>query len=162
MNVQTFCPECGSTRLVGTVACPTCGRSLQPVDDESLEPADAPAPGWAEPPNADALVRKFWRGLGIGAFIALVVPISYLVLARLVEAGIVSSDQVQTLVHPLDSILFPWGVLLGPIGVVVAGRSAGIRGAFGWFVLMVVAVPVLTSLWLGSVMAFGSATGNPF
>jgi hypothetical protein len=53
-------------------------------------------------------------------------------------------------------------VLLGPIGVVVAGRSAGIRGAFGWFVLMVVAVPVLTSLWLGSVMAFGSATGNPF
>ena len=108
------------------------------------------------------MVVQFWRGLGIGAFIALVVPTSNLVLAQLVEAGIMPSDQVQTLVHPLDSILFPWGVLLGPIGVVVAGRSAGIRGASAWFVLMVVAVPVLTSLWLGSLLAFGSATGNPF
>jgi hypothetical protein len=161
MNDQAFCPECGSARLVGTAACPTCGRSLEPVD-ESLEPGGAPASGSTEPANADAMVVQFWRGLGIGAFIALVVPTSNLVLAQLVEAGIMPSDQVQTLVHPLDSILFPWGVLLGPIGVVVAGRSAGIRGASAWFVLMVVAVPVLTSLWLGSLLAFGSATGNPF
>jgi hypothetical protein len=161
MNDEPFCPDCGCALRTETAACANCGRSLEPVAG-SLEPAGAPASGWTEPADDRAMVVQFWRGLGIGAFVALVVPISYLVLARLVEAGIMSSDQVQTLVHPLDSILFPWGVLLGPIGVVVAGRSAGIRGAFGWFVLMVVAVPVLTSLWLGSVMAFGSATGNPF
>ena len=38
MSDQPFCPECGSARLVGTVACATCGRSLEPVA-ESLEPA---------------------------------------------------------------------------------------------------------------------------
>ena len=161
MNVQPFCPECGSARLVGTVACPTCGQSFEPVD-ESLEPAGAPASGWTEPANADAMVRKFWRGLGIGAFIALVVPISNLVLARLVEAGIVPSDQVQTLVHPLDSILFPWGVLLGPIGVVVAGKSAGVRGGCGWLVLIILTVPALASLWLYGALELSAATGNPF
>jgi hypothetical protein len=108
------------------------------------------------------LRKPGWRGLGIGAFIALVVPTSYLVLARLVEVGIAPSDQVHTLVHSLDKILFPWGVLLGPIGVVVAGRSAGIRGALGWLVLMIVVVPALAFLWFSSVLAFGAAIGEPF
>jgi DNA-directed RNA polymerase subunit RPC12/RpoP len=161
MNDQPFCPHCGSTRLVGTVACATCGRSFEPVA-ESLEPAGAPASGWTQPASAGAMAVTSWRGLWVGAFIALVVPTYYLVLARLVEVGIVSSDQVHTLVHSLDTILFPWGVLLGPIGVVVAGRSAGIRGVFGWFVLMFVAVPALASLWLFSVLVYSGATGRPF
>jgi len=161
MNDQEFCPGCGSPRLAGTTACATCGRSFEPVA-ESLEPAHAPASEWTEPANVRAMSVKFWRGLGIGAFIALVVPTSYVVLARLVEVGIVPSDQVHTLVHSLDKILFPWGVLLGPIGVVVAGRSAGIRGVLGWLVLMIVVVPVLASLWFMSVLTFGAATGEPF
>jgi hypothetical protein len=105
---------------------------------------------------------KSWRGLGLGAFIALVVPASCLVLARLLELGIVSRDQVHPLVPLLDTILFPWGVVLGPIGVVVAGTSAGIRGGFGWLVLMIVAVPPLASLWLAGVFAYSGATGRPF
>jgi hypothetical protein len=161
MNVQPFCPDCGSARLVGTITCANCGRSLEPVG-ESLEPAGAPASEWTESANDRAMAVTFWRGLGIGAFIALVVPTVYVVLARLLEVGIVSRDQVHPLVPLLDVILFPWGVLLGPIGVVVAGRSAGIRGVFGWFVLMFVAVPALASLWLFSVLVYSGATGRPF
>ena len=89
-------------------------------------------------------------------------PTSYLVLARLLEVGIVSRDQVHPLVPLLDTILFPWGVLLGPIGVVVAGRSAGLRGAFGWIVLIILTVPALAFLWLASVFAYSGATGRPF
>jgi hypothetical protein len=129
---------------------------------ESLEPARAPASGWTEPSNVPAMTVNSWRGLGVGAFIGLVVPTVYMVLARLLEVGIVSRDQVHPLVPILDGILFPWGVLLGPIGVVVAGRSAGIRGGFGWLVLMIVAVPPLASLWLAGVFAYSGATGRPF
>ena len=161
MNDQAFCPDCGCALRTETAACANCGRSLEPVA-ESLEPAGGPASGWTEPADDRAMVAQFWRGLGVGAFIALVVPTFYLVLARLLEVGIVSRDQVHPLVPLLDTILLPWGVLLGPIGAVVAGRSAGIRGVFGWLVLMIVAVPALASLWLASVFAYSGATGRPF
>jgi hypothetical protein len=161
MNDQAFCPDCGCARRSETGACANCGRSLDPVAG-SLEPAGALASGWTEPANVPAMTVESWRGLGIGAFIALVVPASYLVLARLLEVGIVSRDQVDPLVPLLDGILLPWGVLLGPIGVVVAGRSAGIRGAFGWIILIVLTVPALASLWLAGVFAYSGATGRPF
>jgi hypothetical protein len=160
MTDQAFCPDCGSARLSETGVCAHCGRSLEPVA-ESLEPARAPASEWTEPADDRAMVFPFWRGLGVGAFIALVVPTLYLVLARLLEVGIVSRDQVHPLVQFLD-VLFPWGVLLGPIGIVVAGRSADIRGAFGWIVLLVLTVPALASVWLASVFAYSGATGRPF
>jgi len=105
---------------------------------------------------------KSWLGVAAGAFIALVVPISYLALALLVKTGIVPSAQMQTLVHSLDWILFPWGVLLGPIGIVVAGSSAGVRGGCAWLVLIILAVPALASLWLYGALELGAATGNPF
>jgi hypothetical protein len=160
MNDQAFCPDCGCAQRSETGACGNCGRSLEPAA-ESLEPTGGLASGWTEPADDRSMVVQFWRGLGVGAFIALVVPTSYLVLARLLEVGIVSRDQVHPLVQFLDG-LFPWGVCLGPIGVVIAGRSAGIRGGCGWLVLMIVVVPALASLWLAGVLAYGAATGNPF
>ena len=129
MNDQAFCPDCGCARRSETGACANCGRSLEPAA-ESLEPAGALESGWTEPADDRVKVAQFCRGLGVGAFIALVVPTSYLVLARLLEVGIVSRDQVHPLVPILDGILFPWGVLLGPIGVVVAGRSACICSVY--------------------------------
>jgi DNA-directed RNA polymerase subunit RPC12/RpoP len=160
MNDQAFCPQCGSPRLVGTAACATCGRSFDPVA-ESLEPARAPASGWTQPANVAAMTVKSWRDLGVGAFIALVVPISFLVLARLAEAGIVPSDQMQTLV-PLLTWIGLSGALLGPIGIVVAGRSAGIRGGCGWLMLIILTVPALAWLWFYSALELSAATGNPF
>jgi hypothetical protein len=157
MNDQELCPRCGSPRLAGTAACATCGRSFEPVA-ESPEPAHAPVSGWTQPASAGALTVKSWRGLGVGAFIALVVPTSFLLLARLAEAGIASSHQMQAPL--LTAILFS-GVLLGPIGIVIAGRSAGIRGALGWLVLIILTVPALACLWFISLPVFRGATGRP-
>ncbi len=161
MNDPAFCPHCGSARRDGTITCANCGRSLEPVA-ESMEAAGAPASGWTPAANAGEMAVTSWRGLGIGAFIALVLPTSYLVLARLLEVGIVSRDQVRPLVPLLDAIQFPWGVVLGPVGIVVAGRSAGIRGGCAWLVLMVFTVPALAFFWLASVFAYSGATGRPF
>ena len=147
MNDQAFCPQCGSPRLVGTTACATCGRSFEPVA-ESLEPAHAPASGWTQP-------TKF------GMFIALVVPISYLALALLVKTGIVPSAQMQTLVPLLTATQGPLG-LLGPIGIVIAGWSVGIRGVLGWLVTIILTLPALASLWFYSALELSAATGNPF
>src|SRR5665811_2014584 len=47
-----------------------------------------------------AMTVKSWRGLVVGAFIALVVPISYWVLALLVENGIAPYDQTHALFGP--------------------------------------------------------------
>ena len=159
MNDHAFCPQCGSARLVGTAACATCGRSFDPVA-ESLEPARAPASGWTQPANVGARTVKSWRGLGVGAFIALVVPISFLVLARLAEAGITPSDQMHTLVPLLDTILFS-GVLLGPIGIVVAVRAAGFGRGEG-VAVGIVALPVSAIVWFMCVATLGGALGNPF
>src|ERR1700690_1185212 len=107
MNDQAFCPDCGCARRSETGACANCGRSLEPAA-EWLEPAGPLASGGGEPAIDRAMVVQFWRGLGVGAFIALGVPTSYLVLARLLEVGIVSRDQVHPLVPILDVLLFPW------------------------------------------------------
>jgi len=104
---------------------------------------------------------KAWLGVAAGAFIALVVPISILVLARLAEAGIADPSQMHTVDLLLNRIVFS-GVLLGLIGIVIAGRSVGIRGVLGWLVLMIFTVPALAYLWLWSFLLFSQSIGEPF
>ncbi|MEO7869876.1 MAG: hypothetical protein ABIS42_04640 [Candidatus Limnocylindria bacterium] len=97
----------------------------------------------------------------IGAFIALVVPISYWVLALLVENGIAPYDQVRPQLDVLGFISLS-EILLAPIGIVIAGRSAGVRGAIAWIALIIVGIPVLALVWLLSVATLSGALGNPF
>ena len=52
--------------------------------------------------------------------------------------------------------------LLGPIGIVIAGWSAGVRGAPAWLALIIVAVPVFAFVWFVCVASLGGALGNPF
>ncbi len=104
---------------------------------------------------------KSRRGVGIGAFIALVVPISYWVLALLVENGIAPYDQVRPQLDVLGFISLS-EILLAPIGIVIAGRSAGVRGAIAWIALIIVGIPVLALVWLLSVATLSGALGNPF
>jgi hypothetical protein len=102
-------------------------------------------------------------GLAVGVFIALVVPISYWVLALLVENGIAPYDQTHALfVGPLGLIGWISLFLLGPIGIVIAGWSAGVRGAPAWLALIIVAVPVFAFVWFVCVASLGGALGNPF
>ncbi len=104
---------------------------------------------------------KAWRGLVVGAFIALVVPISYWVLALLVENGIAPYDQTHSLLNLLGLISLS-EVLLGPIGILIAGRGAGLRGAIAWLALIIVGVPVLAFIWFLCVATLSGALGNPF
>lgn len=105
---------------------------------------------------------KSRRGLVGGAFIALVVPISYWVLALLVEKGIAPYDQTYALLNPLGLLGWISLFFLGPIGIVIAGRSAGVRGAGAWLGLTIVAVPVFAFVWFLGVATLSGALGSPF
>jgi len=60
-------------------------------------------------------------------------------------------------------------VFLGPVGLLVAGSSAGIRRAVDWIVGLVIAVPGLVIavpglafFWFLCVATLSSALGSPF
>jgi hypothetical protein len=108
-----------------------------------------------------ASTTPFRRGIGVGVFIALVVPISYWVLAQLVENGIAPYDQTRALLGALGLLGWISLLVLGPIGIVIAGRSAGVRGV-AWLGLIVVAVPVFAFVWFVCVATLSGALGNPF
>lgn len=108
------------------------------------------------------MTGKSKRGLAVGAFIALVVPISYWILALLVENKIAPYDQVHSLFNGLLAPLGWYSLLLGPIGIVIAGRSVGARGVLAWLVLLIVTLPVFAAVWFACMATLGSALGNPF
>jgi hypothetical protein len=78
-----------------------------------------------------------------------------------VENGIARYDQMHSLLN-----LFGWislsEILLAPIGIVIAGRSASVRGALAWVALIIWAVPVLAFVWFLSVATLSGSLGNPF
>jgi hypothetical protein len=53
-------------------------------------------------------------------------------------------------------------LLLGPVGIVVAGRSVGVRGASNWLALLIVALPAYAVVWFVCVATVNGALGNPF
>ena len=108
------------------------------------------------------MTAKSWRSVMVGASIALVVPISYWVLALLVENGIAPYDQTHALFDLIGLLGWISLFLLGPIGIVIAGRSAGVRGALAWLALLIVAIPVLAFVWFVCVATLSGALGNPF
>jgi hypothetical protein len=52
--------------------------------------------------------------------------------------------------------------LLGPVGIVIVGRSAGVRRVEGWITLLVIAIPSFVALWFVTVAMLSGALGNPF
>jgi hypothetical protein len=111
---------------------------------------------------ASAMSIRSGRGVALGGFIALGVPVSFWLLAALVAGGIAPYDQVRS---ALDVIgLLGWASLfvLGPAGILIAGKSAGVSNAASWIALMVVAVPVFVILWFVGVATLSGTLGNPF
>jgi hypothetical protein len=102
---------------------------------------------------------KSWRGVGIGGCIALAVPAFIFVLSLLVNIGVLSADQVDL---PWITWILVSELVIGPIGIMVAGWSAGVRGMPGWVLLLITAVPLLAGVWVASALIFGGATGSPF
>src|SRR5512140_1979159 len=112
--------------------------------------------GWS---GADHRTVRSWRGVAIGGLIALVVPAFIFVLSLLVNIGALSADQVDV---PWVTWILVSEVVIGPIGIVIAGWSAGVRGMPAWVLLLITAVPLLAGVWVASALMFGGATGSPF
>ena len=104
---------------------------------------------------------KSWRGLAIGALIAIIVPASFGIFGLLLQAGVIQFERDENTMERLTTIALTEG-FLGPIGIVVAGRSAGLRHPLTWLGLFIVAVPLLAVLWFPGVATLSGALGSPF
>ena len=101
-------------------------------------------------------------GVAVGAVMALIVPVSALVLAQLVDLQIAPYGLVYEWFPTMGGLLWASLLIFGPVGIVVAGWSAGLRGWFHWLALLVVSLPLYASFWFMSAARFGGTMGNPF
>ncbi|MES2208775.1 MAG: hypothetical protein V4515_01140 [Chloroflexota bacterium] len=110
------------------------------------------------------MTRRSWRGVVIGACIALVLPISYRVLAALVEAGLVQFERTDAVFGVIWNVELSAivAILLGLLGLRIVGRATGIRNSIAWFALVIVGLPVLLVAWFIGFATFGGAMGSPF
>ena len=100
-------------------------------------------------------------GVAAGAFIAIVLPISILVMASLAEVGITDPNQMHALTSPILAVVW-LEVFLGPLGIAIAGRSGHVRARGTWLILFVFAGAALAVLSVFSLFYFGQNTGSPF
>lgn len=105
---------------------------------------------------------KSRRGQVVGASMALFVPVSYWILSLLVVKGIAPYAPARSLLDVIGSLAWASLFLLGPVGILIAARSAGVRGASSWVALLVVALPAYVLLWFLGVASLSGALGNPF
>src|SRR5450432_3365960 len=101
------------------------------------------------------------RGLVVGVALALAITVSMWVLAFLVQHGLAPYDQLHAALNPLAELSL-LELVLGPVGIVVVGWSAGVRSGLAWTALVVLGVPVLTFAWIVSVVTVSGALGEPF
>ena len=101
-------------------------------------------------------------GVAVGALIALIVPMAAVVLAQLVDLRIAPYGLVQDWFPTMGGLLWASLLILGPVGIVVAGWSAGLRGWARWLALLVVSLPLYAFCWFGSAARFSGTMGNPF
>jgi hypothetical protein len=101
-----------------------------------------------------------WTGVLGGILIATGLPLACWLLGALIQAGIAPYDPLHALLGVLGLAALA-EVVLGPLGIVVVGRSAGIHGAT-WILVFVVALPVLAIAWFLGLVALSGSLGNPF
>ena len=100
-------------------------------------------------------------GVILGLGIALALPLANLIVAILWDRRIVVFDPEGAVVQALK-LTFAWEFFLGPIGIVVAGWSAGVRSPLVWSALFLLGIPVLAFLWFVGVAMVGGLSGSPF
>ena len=101
------------------------------------------------------------RGVAAGAFIALVVPVSAAVLAQLLRAGIAPYEETHSLLGLISLIGWISLFVLGPVGLALAGWSAGIRSVLGWLAAIILVMPLLVIVWFVGIASLSGALGNP-
>jgi hypothetical protein len=100
-------------------------------------------------------------GVIVGVAIALAIPASNGVVAWLWGGGLLQLDPDGPLVHALEAPGLA-GILLGPIGIVVAGWSGRVRSPATWFVLIILLIPTVTVVWFYAIASLGGLAGEPF
>ena len=106
-------------------------------------------------------VRAKWGALG-GAFIALVVPISGWVLAQLVQVGIAPYDETHSFLGVFGLLSVVSLVLLGPVGIVIAAKSFGVRRVPALIALLIVFMPMVAFVSFVCLATLSGTLGNPF
>lgn len=113
---------------------------------------------------------RSWLGVGAGAVIALALPISTWILGLGLGGVAMTVEQVRLRdiaieqARPFADLISSTALaelLLGPIGVVIAGRSAGVHGTIPWLVLVAATIPVLAIVWLLGLLTMSGALGSP-
>lgn len=106
---------------------------------------------------------RSWLGVALGVALALAVPIAYRVLAELILNGIVRLDRSGAFVQVIHT--FETSVLvtlvLGLVGIRIAGRAAGLTSTLGWGLVVILGVPVLLGFWFICFATFGGSIGSP-
>jgi hypothetical protein len=100
-------------------------------------------------------------GTIIGIVLALAIPVSNGLVAILWSSGALQLDPEGAVVKGLEAPGLA-GVLLGPIGIVIAGWFAGVRSIAGWSLLILLGIPLLTLVWFYAIASLGGLAGEPF
>jgi hypothetical protein len=98
----------------------------------------------------------------VGASVALVGPVSFWLLASLLQDGIAAKDQIRPFLDVIGLLGWVSLGLLGPMGIVIAGRSAGVTGVAGWIAVLAVGLPCFAAFWFVSMAMLSGGLGNPF
>lgn len=97
----------------------------------------------------------------LGTFMALAVPATMAGVAASWNGGLIRPDQNGALIQTLQGLGLP-GLVLSPIGLVLALWGANVRGAGRWAALLLWGVPLLAVLWFFSAAWLGGLAGEPF
>jgi len=104
---------------------------------------------------------RWTAGILAGLVIATVVPVPTIVIAALWHNGIVELDPDGALVSTVQSLQV-WGLLLGPVGLVLVGYALRLRGVLAWLGLLLWGIPVLVFGWFVGAAWLGGLAGEPF
>jgi hypothetical protein len=107
------------------------------------------------------LLQRVNAGTIVGIVLALAIPVSNGVVAVLWSSGVLQLDPEGAFVKGLEAPGLA-GIVLGPIGIVVAGWFAGVRTFSGWFALIILGIPLVTIFWFYAVASLGGLAGEPF
>jgi hypothetical protein len=101
------------------------------------------------------------RRVLIGAGIALVVPISFLMVGQLLLGRVLTFERGPDTMDILTRIALS-EIILGPIGILVVGSAIPLRRPLAWLLLWLVGVPLLAVIWFLCVATLSGALGSPF
>lgn len=112
-------------------------------------------------PDSNRAGRPNGWGVLAGLVIATCVPILSLMVALVWDVGIVELEPNGPFVQGVQGIS-PLGLLLAPIGIVVALWAGRVRSLLTWVASFIVAIPLLAVLWFIAVAYLGGLAGEPF